>query len=61
MILNGIEDIITGPDLADRAMLLMLAPIAERQLRPETALWGEFELARPRILGRAPAHRCCRG
>ena len=51
IILNGIEDIITRPDLADRAILLMLAPIAERQRRPETALWREFELARPRILG----------
>ena len=29
----------------------MLAPIAERQRRPETALWREFELARPQILG----------
>jgi hypothetical protein len=29
----------------------MLAPIAERQRRPETALWREFELARLRILG----------
>jgi hypothetical protein len=29
----------------------MLAPIAERQRRPETALWREFELARPHILG----------
>jgi hypothetical protein len=29
----------------------MLAPIAERQRRPETALWRGFELARPRILG----------
>jgi hypothetical protein len=37
VILNGIEDIITRPDLADRAILLMLAPIAERQRRPETA------------------------
>ena len=36
IILNGIEDIITRPDLADRAILLMLAPIAERQRRPET-------------------------
>ena len=51
VILNGIEDIITRPDLADRAILLMLAPIAERQRRPETALWREFELARPHILG----------
>ena len=51
VILNGIEEVITRPDLADRAILLMLAPIAERQRRPETALWREFELARPRILG----------
>jgi hypothetical protein len=33
------------------ALLLMLAPIAERQRRPEHALWREFELARPHILG----------
>ena len=51
VILNGIEDIVTRPDLADRAILLMLAPIAERQRRPEHALWREFELARPQILG----------
>ena len=51
VILNGIEDIITRPDLADRAIPLMLAPIAERQRRPEHALWQEFEHARPHILG----------
>ena len=51
VILNGIEDIITRPDLADRAILLGLAPIAERQRRPEHVLWREFELARPHILG----------
>jgi hypothetical protein len=51
VILNGIEDIVSRPDLADRAILLMLAPIAERRRRPETALWREFELARPHILG----------
>jgi hypothetical protein len=51
VILNGIEDIITRPDLADRAILLMLAPIAELQRRPENVLWREFEFARPHILG----------
>jgi hypothetical protein len=40
VILNGIEDIITRPDLADRAILLMFAPMAEWQRRPEHALWG---------------------
>jgi hypothetical protein len=51
IILNGIEDIVTRPDLADRAILLTLAPIAERRRRPEHVLWREFELARPYILG----------
>ena len=51
VMLNGIEDIVTRPDLADRAILLTLTPIAERQRRPEHALWREFELARPHILG----------
>jgi hypothetical protein len=60
IILNGIEEVITRPDLADRAILLMLAPIAERQRRPETALWREFELARPHILGALLDAVCCR-
>jgi hypothetical protein len=51
IILNGIEDVITRPDLADRAILLTLAPIAERQRRLEHALWREFEPARPYVLG----------
>jgi Protein of unknown function (DUF2939) len=41
VILNGIEDIISRPDLADRAILLMLAPIPESKRRPEHALWRE--------------------
>jgi hypothetical protein len=51
VILNGIEDIITRPDLSDRAILLTLAPIAERRRRSENTLWREFELGRPQILG----------
>jgi hypothetical protein len=47
IILNGIEDIITRPDLADRAILLMLAPIAERQRRAEHALWRDGKRIRP--------------
>jgi hypothetical protein len=50
-LLNGIEDIIGRPDLADRAIFLTLAPIGEEQRRSETELWREFELARPTILG----------
>ena len=51
MILNGIEDIVARPDLADRAVFLMLEPIPEESRRPEAELWAAFEAARPRLLG----------
>jgi len=50
-ILNGIEDIVARPDLADRAVFLALEPIPEEQRRPEAELWAAFEIERPRILG----------
>lgn len=51
VILNGIEDIVTRPDLADRAVFLTLEPIPEQRRRPEAELWASFEAERPRILG----------
>jgi hypothetical protein len=51
ILLNGIEDVISRPDLADRAIFLTLPPIAERRRRSEAELWREFEMARQRILG----------
>ena len=51
LLFNGIEDVISRPDLADRGIFLTLAPIGEQQRRSETELWREFEIARPRILG----------
>jgi len=51
VILNGIEDIVTRPDLADRAVFLTLEPILEERRRPEQELWAAFEAERPRILG----------
>ncbi|PWJ13802.1 hypothetical protein [Jannaschia seohaensis] len=51
MILNGIEDIVTRPDLADRAVFLTLEAIPEEYRRPEAELWAAFEAERPRILG----------
>lgn len=51
VILNGIEDIVTRPDLADRAVFLTLEPIPEERRRPEQELWAAFEVERPRILG----------
>src|SRR3974390_724986 len=51
ILLNGIEEVISRPDLGDRAIFLTLAPISEAQRRLENELWREFEVARPRILG----------
>jgi hypothetical protein len=51
VILNGIEDVVTRPDLADRGLFVTLPSISEAQRRPEKNLWREFELVRPRLLG----------
>jgi hypothetical protein len=51
IILNGIEEPVTRPDLADRAISLTLLPIPEEQRRPEQKLWAAFNAERPRILG----------
>ena len=51
VILNGIEEIVTRSDLADRAMFLTLEPIPEEKRRPEAELWAAFEAERPRLLG----------
>jgi hypothetical protein len=50
ILLNSIEEVVSRPDLGDRAIFLTLAPIGEAQRRPENELWREFEIARPRIL-----------
>jgi hypothetical protein len=51
VILNGIEEVITRPDLADRSIFLTLPPVADARRQPERALWRQFELARSGILG----------
>jgi hypothetical protein len=51
ILLNGIEDVISRPDLGDRAIFITLPAIAETDRRPEAELWREFEIARPLILG----------
>jgi hypothetical protein len=51
ILLNGIEDVISRADLADRAIFLNLAPILEQERRLEAELWLEFGRQRPRILG----------
>jgi hypothetical protein len=51
LLVNGIEDIVSRADLADRGIFLTLEPISEQHRRSETELWRAFELALPRILG----------
>lgn len=51
VILTSIEDVVTRGDLLDRAIMLTLAAIPETKRRPESSLWVEFDVARPRILG----------
>jgi hypothetical protein len=51
ILLNGIEEVVSRPDLGDRAIFLTLPPIGEAQRRPESELWREFQIARPSILG----------
>ena len=51
IILNGITNIVTRPDLADRALFIPLRPIVEDERRSEQELFAEFEAERPTILG----------
>lgn len=49
--LNGINLAARKPDLLDRGILLKLDRIANNQRKGERAIWKDFELARPIILG----------
>jgi hypothetical protein len=51
LIINGIEDIVSRHDLADRTIMIGLASIAEEDRRSETDLWADFERDAPGILG----------
>lgn len=51
IVLNGIEDFVTRPDLADRVIEITLATIPDEKRKPEALLWAEFERVRPQILG----------
>lgn len=51
VILNGIPDLATRPDLADRAVVIKLAAMGDGVRRTEDELAAELEEAAPRILG----------
>jgi hypothetical protein len=51
IVLNGIEELATRPDLLDRAILLYLPTIPEHKRQDETVFWQQFAQAQPQILG----------
>jgi hypothetical protein len=51
IILNGIEDMVSRPDLADRAIFLSLEPLGEARRRTEREMWASFRQECPRLLG----------
>ncbi len=50
IMLNGITDVITRPDLLDRAIVVTLDPIKDTDRRSEADLDGDFTKAHPAIL-----------
>ncbi len=51
LILNGIEDLATRSDLADRCVMLQMPTIPTSHRQTETQLWSEFEKLHPTLLG----------
>ena len=51
LLLNGIDDITTRGDLADRCVSLHLCPIPHVQRKTEKELWRAFNADYPKILG----------
>lgn len=51
IILNGISDFITRPDLGERSVIINLRPIPEHDRKLESDLWQAFERERPKIFG----------
>jgi hypothetical protein len=50
-ILNGIDDLLSRQDLADRSIMITLAPIPDEMRRPKTELLKAFSEEQPMILG----------
>ena len=51
VVLNGITQVATKPDLLDRSILFELERVPEEQRMPESEFWQNFEAARPAIIG----------
>lgn len=51
VVMNGITNVVRRHDLADRSIVLDLAPIPEERRLPEKDLWADFQDDAPGILG----------
>lgn len=51
IILDGINDVVTRPDLADRSLFVTCDAITEERRRSEGLLWADFENAHAQIFG----------
>ena len=51
VIITGVHNAVTEPDLAERNLTMNLSHVAARQRRSEARLWKDFEQARPAIFG----------
>jgi hypothetical protein len=51
VVLNGIEDFVARPDLADRAVFLPQEPVPDKDRRAEAEFWAAFEQDKPHIFG----------
>lgn len=50
ILINGISNVITRPDLADRSVFIELAPIPFEERLPEREFWPRFERDAPAIM-----------
>jgi hypothetical protein len=51
VMLNGISEIATRPDLLDRAIIVALPVIPDEERRAETEIWNDFNDVYPQVLG----------
>jgi len=51
VVMNGIENVITRPDLLDRSIIITLSQIPTERRTPEAKLLAEFNEKMPKILG----------
>jgi len=51
IVINGIQELATKPDLLDRAIVLYLPHIPDEDRRPKTEFLRQFEDSRPQIVG----------